>query len=69
MYRFLDDDDSVINSGNDLWLTTVAGSCGEDEYQQSTGSMFQFCVYRGSRKFSDQFSIDTRFQGISVSCN
>ncbi|XP_023705826.1 putative sodium-coupled neutral amino acid transporter 7 [Cryptotermes secundus] len=39
MHRFLDDDDSVINSGNDLWLTTVAGSSVEDEHhQQRTGT-------------------------------
>ena len=25
MHRFLDEDDSIINSGNELWLTTVAG--------------------------------------------
>lgn len=43
MHIFLGDDDSVINSGNELWLTTVAGSNGEEEHdQQPAASMFHF---------------------------
>jgi hypothetical protein len=34
MHRFLGDDDSVINNGNELWLTTVAGSNAEGECDQ-----------------------------------
>jgi hypothetical protein len=46
MHRFLNDDDSVIISGNELWLTTVAGGCVEDEHhQQPTESTFQFGMY------------------------
>ncbi|KAJ9578145.1 hypothetical protein L9F63_024993, partial [Diploptera punctata] len=30
MQRFLNDDDSIINSGNELWLTTVAGNIPEE---------------------------------------
>jgi len=44
MNRFLDDDDSVINSGNELWLTTVAGGNVEGHQQQRTTCMFLFRV-------------------------
>jgi hypothetical protein len=47
MHRFLGDDDSVINSRNELWLTTVAGSNAEEERdQQSAAGMFLFCIHR-----------------------
>jgi len=38
MRRFLDDD-SVIDSGNELLLTTVAGGCAEGHQQPSTSKV------------------------------
>jgi hypothetical protein len=70
MHRFLDDDDSVINSGNELWLTTVAGSCVEDEHQQQMiGSMFQCCIYHRSKEVFDDFNNHQLCQGIPMPYN
>jgi hypothetical protein len=70
MHRFLDDDDSVINSGNELWLTTVAGGCVEDEHQQQpTGSMFQFCLYHKGRDIFNHINDHKLCQGMPVPCN
>ncbi|XP_021912874.1 putative sodium-coupled neutral amino acid transporter 7 [Zootermopsis nevadensis] len=50
MHIFLGDDDSVINSGNELWLTTVAGSNGEEEHDQQPAA-------NGSSRLSAVFLI------------
>jgi hypothetical protein len=43
MHRFLDDD-SVIDSGNELLLTTVAGGHPEEGHQQPSASKVYFSV-------------------------
>jgi len=43
MRRFLDDD-SVIDSGNELLLTTVADGRAEERHQQPSGSKVHFSV-------------------------
>jgi hypothetical protein len=41
MHRFLDDD-SVLNSGNELRLTTVRDGSAEEGHQQSSASKVNF---------------------------
>ena len=43
MHRFLDDD-SVIDSGNELRLTTVAGGSAEECHQRPSASKVHFSV-------------------------
>jgi hypothetical protein len=44
MHRFLGDDDSVIDSGNELWLTTVADSNAEERQQPAAGMFIFACT-------------------------